>query len=995
MSSKKITSDKMGVASFNTNTVKMKVNFRTSEGGTGGTGIANLVQTTESTEDGGINVWTATMTDGSSREFHVRNGSKGSPGEGGGGSVTVDSELDPTSEHPLQNKAICAALNGKASTSAIPTKTSELTNDSGFITSADVPSSSSNFIGTFASVNELPQSGVSAGNYAYVGSSAPYLIYSYNGTTWSATGATVDTNNLTADEEDITASETWVLSLKNRNTDSSSKGYVRVRKNLVSTLVPKTYSDVTWVHTVESTARSLSTATDASSYDSTAEYFEGNPAPYIEPSGSDAGNPNGHDHYSVVGSGTSGFPFAGNKSVRESAPCITLNTNDNKVYFKWQYYTGKWAFSDIYYDEWYESDADFSIEAGTAKTFGYVVNGVTHYVHWDGSAWETDAKEQATINSYPNGTFGTQNTIYDILYDIDLNGATIKPASGVVLRYSGGKIKNGAIDFRNGNVIIDCGDVQFFENVTIIGATSQIIKDVWFDDVWMAMSGDTSFPCTRLNLSKNHTVDFKHGEITVADTYNRKLIIYGNGYQLKIDNSYRPSGGQLFTCSAVEIHDLNIAVTNEDWQTYNAIFQVADVFMRNVTYRGYSRFAANWAQNSYSKSALILYDCDLRSTAFLFEDYFNKVRFYNCQLRYLNPIVRQNYELISIGSYVSPAAVDDCNVEAYNTYIGGVWELRSGAGLDSNGDITHSSGSMVSYYNYGYMKFHNCELVRFTTNHAGKKRGNTDITYEDCHFTTCNLPWKTSAISTVVYKNCWFDIFGGQVGATTAGPFNFWNIKSAKFEGCTFNNTSFADPEAATTYPPLRSVAMITIAPPADIVSSGTSADVELTSDWDFKLYLLGNRIMVNGDILEGYSYRPYSHFPIRTVNPNGSATGYKVTLTDAQAKNLIVSRGNAFVHSVSGVSGYFQDSVGCHAYLNSRENVIPVDNTVFSVAPTTTASTDMDYSQANFGYCGTSFTFIDASLSVPRYGRYNAATNKVAWLTYSAEEDVPNASAT
>lgn len=147
---------------------------------------------------------------------------------------------------------------------------------------------------------------------------------------------------------------------------------------------------------------------------------------------------------------------------------------------------------------------------------------------------------------------------------------------------------------------------------------------------------------------------------------------------------------------------------------------------------------------------------------------------------------------------------------------------------------------------------------------------------------------------------------------------------------------------------------------------------------------------MVNGDILEGYSYRPYSHFPIRTVNPNGSATGYKVALTDAQAKSLIVSRGNAFVHSVSGVSGYFQDSVGCHAYLNSRENVIPVDNTVFSVAPTTTASTDMDYSQANFGYCGTSFTFIDASASVPRYGRYNAATNKVAWLTYSAEEDVP-----
>lgn len=1000
MSSIKITSDKMDVASFNTNTVKMKVNFRTSEGSTGGTGIANLVQTTESTEDGGINVWTATMTDGSSREFHVRNGSKGSPGEGGGGSVTVDSELDPTSEHPLQNKAICAALNGKASTSAIPTMTSELTNDSGFITSADVPSSSSNFIGTFASVNDLPQSGVSAGNYAYVGSSAPYSIYSYNGTTWSATGATVDTNNLTADEEDITASEVGVLSLKNRGTEYSSKAYVRVRKNLQELQVKKTYADteVTWVHGVESTARTESTATDAASYDSSTQYFEeSNPSDYDA-----TNNPHGKSQYGKE----ERFPFATKpatsteparlyKSVRKSAPFIVLNTSNNKVYFKWQYNTGSWSFSDIYYDEWAEkpSNVDFSITDG--KVFAYVSNGVVHYIKRNGNTWETDATETKIINYLEPTAFSTPNTIYEIAYDMDLNGGTIKPAKGVVLKYAGGKIKNGTIDFSSSTsaepVIIDCPDVQFFENVKIIKSTRQVMKDVWFDDIWMAMTVDSDvslLTCTAISLSKNHKVDFKHGEISVRDTAARKLTIYGNGNKLTVDNTYRPSGGQLFACSAIAIYDLNIELTDKDIQTYNAIFNTSNVFMKNVVYRGYSRLAANWNNDSYSLSALELHDCDLRATAFLFENSYNKVRFYNSQLRYLNPRIRHYYELISIGAYINPALVENCNVEAYDTYIGGVWEV---------GDRTKVDGVVNSY---GYMKFHNCELVTFTTNNSQKTRGITDVIYEDCHFKTCDLPWRTSCIGTVTYKNCWFDIFGYQVGMTDAGPFDFWNIKSATFEGCTFNNTSFTDPEVTVvdgvsypqgyTYPPY-SGAIITIAPPTNIVTSGTG-DVQLAdgATWDFKLYLLNNRIMVNDAIKSGQSYRPYSHFAIRTVNPNDGGAANKVILTDEQAKSMIVSRGNTFVHSVSGIPGWFNDNVACHMYLNSRENVIPVDNAVFGAAPTSTASTDMNYSGAHFGYCNTNFTFIDASSSVPRYGRYNAATNKVAWLTYSAEEDVP-----
>lgn len=77
---------------------------------------------------------------------------------GGGGSITIDSALSGTSTNPVQNKVITTALNGKADLSdlstvatsgnytdlinkpTIPTKTSDLTNDSGFITSAPVTS---------------------------------------------------------------------------------------------------------------------------------------------------------------------------------------------------------------------------------------------------------------------------------------------------------------------------------------------------------------------------------------------------------------------------------------------------------------------------------------------------------------------------------------------------------------------------------------------------------------------------------------------------------------------------------------------------------------------------------------------------------------------------------------------------------------------------------------------------------------------------------------
>lgn len=54
--------------------------------------------------------------------------------------ITIDSELSPTSENPVQNKVITAALALKAAITDIPTKVSQLLNDSGYQTAAQVQS---------------------------------------------------------------------------------------------------------------------------------------------------------------------------------------------------------------------------------------------------------------------------------------------------------------------------------------------------------------------------------------------------------------------------------------------------------------------------------------------------------------------------------------------------------------------------------------------------------------------------------------------------------------------------------------------------------------------------------------------------------------------------------------------------------------------------------------------------------------------------------------
>lgn len=70
------------------------------EAGEDGIGIESIVQTVKSTADKGVNVMTITLTDGSTYDFEVQNGSKGSKGATGsaGTSVTVTNVSESTAD---------------------------------------------------------------------------------------------------------------------------------------------------------------------------------------------------------------------------------------------------------------------------------------------------------------------------------------------------------------------------------------------------------------------------------------------------------------------------------------------------------------------------------------------------------------------------------------------------------------------------------------------------------------------------------------------------------------------------------------------------------------------------------------------------------------------------------------------------------------------------------------------------------------------------------
>lgn len=115
-----------------------------------------------------------------------------------------------------------------------------------------------------------------------------------------------------------------------------------------------------------------------------------------------------------------------------------------------------------------EEDIDF--DSSDKLQFADRVNGVN-----------TNGKNYVILRR--NKTFAEQVTETDTIYEIrdvfDLNNTTITIPSGCILKFDGGKISGGTMNF--GDALIDADDVVVFDDVTFSNCTSnQKVKTIWF-----------------------------------------------------------------------------------------------------------------------------------------------------------------------------------------------------------------------------------------------------------------------------------------------------------------------------------------------------------------------------------------------------------------------------------------------------------------------------------------------------------------------------------
>lgn len=88
--------------------------------------------------------------------------------------------------------------------------------------------STGKYYGFHVSEEDLPEA--TDPGYAYVGESAPYALWNFDGLEWKDSGVTVN-NAPVGNEEDIDLDEAGLLKLADRPTSSNQMGYVILRKN--------------------------------------------------------------------------------------------------------------------------------------------------------------------------------------------------------------------------------------------------------------------------------------------------------------------------------------------------------------------------------------------------------------------------------------------------------------------------------------------------------------------------------------------------------------------------------------------------------------------------------------------------------------------------------------------------------------------------------------------------------------------------------------------
>lgn len=149
---------------------------------------------------------------------------------------------------------------------------------------------------------------------------------------------------------------------------------------------------------------------------------------------------------------------------------------------------------------------------------------------------------QSNKNILTQSMINMPNTIYEIRYDFDLNGATINLPANSVLQFVGGSIKNGTLN--GSNTVIEASNVKIFERLNAGGSfVNSFIDASWFGAIGDNNTlNDTAFAEAIQFSIESHIYDCKVGKGTylINDSIELSSNCSFGGYDSQGNAYYAP-----------------------------------------------------------------------------------------------------------------------------------------------------------------------------------------------------------------------------------------------------------------------------------------------------------------------------------------------------------------------------------------------------------------------------------------------------------------------
>lgn len=183
-----------------------------------------------------------------------------------------------------------------------------------------------------------------------------------------------------------------------------------------------------------------------------------------------------------------------------------------------------------------EEDLTASISDENGNSLVSLKDRVYDPISFSGKGYKILRKNIQTVDSkikniLTQNMINKPNTIYEIRYDFDLNGETIEMKEGCTLKFNGGSLKNGTINYNNttilGHARIDCNVLGKLCNTTLNITYLGCIGDGITDNSDRFQQILNTFPGANLYVPDGIFVISK--TIVIPGNPYGEISIYGNG----------------------------------------------------------------------------------------------------------------------------------------------------------------------------------------------------------------------------------------------------------------------------------------------------------------------------------------------------------------------------------------------------------------------------------------------------------------------------------